>query len=104
MSRLPLAEKTIPLSKLPSYRRMAALRGRIDKIDESIVRLLADRCRLAQDIGDEKKTMDLPVLNRKREKKILERVAVLASDQGLDSAMARLIFSDIIRLGRAQQK
>jgi len=83
---------------------MAALRGRIDKIDESIVRLLADRCRLAQDIGDEKKTMDLPVLNRKREKKILERVAVLASDQGLDSAMARLIFSDIIRLGRAQQK
>ena len=49
-------------------------RKRIDEIDKNVSRLLAERFELSKAIGEEKKRLGLPVLNSKREEKVLENV------------------------------
>lgn len=55
-------------------RRMEEGRGRIDAIDDELLRLLNERARYARVIGAIKKRLGLPVYSAEREMEILARV------------------------------
>ncbi|MCC6980795.1 MAG: bifunctional chorismate mutase/prephenate dehydrogenase [Candidatus Melainabacteria bacterium] len=55
-------------------------RARIDELDELIASLINERLMLCQEIGEAKKRMNKPVLDDKREKEVLSRVASVAAN------------------------
>lgn|GEM_PF-442274 len=63
-----------PITKLEESR------ARIDELDELIASLINERLTLCQEIGEAKKRMNKPVLDDKREKEVLSRVASVATD------------------------
>ncbi|MCK6603186.1 MAG: chorismate mutase [Bacteroidetes bacterium] len=57
-----------------SSEQMDQLRQQIDDLDRELVRMLNDRAKLANKIGEIKKQLDLPVYNPKRETEVMENV------------------------------
>lgn len=57
------------------------LREEIDRIDKSLVSLLAERMEVVKKIGEIKKENNLPVNDPKREEKVIEKVRTLAGDK-----------------------
>ncbi|MBI5158892.1 chorismate mutase [Candidatus Micrarchaeota archaeon] len=57
-----------------SNEKIRELRNKIDAIDEKIVSLLDERACVAKEIGEVKKAEGKPVVDREREKNILEKV------------------------------
>ncbi|MDY0383464.1 MAG: chorismate mutase [Geobacter sp.] len=53
---------------------IAALRQRIDLLDDVLLRIFNERARLALEIGHLKKGLDLPVFDPGREKRIFARM------------------------------
>ena len=70
--------------------RLAELRKRIDAVDETILRLVAERAELVKDVQILKRANGLPVRNYGREEEIFERVRRIAFQRGLagDNAVA----------------
>ena len=50
------------------------LRGKIDRVDDELVRLYGERMELAREIGRYKREKGLPVLDTERERNLLNRV------------------------------
>ena len=79
------------------------LRAGIDAIDQDIVRMLNERCRLAKEIGEWKMKNNQPIYVPERERALLERLASL-NDGPLDRdsllAIYREIMSASIKLER----
>jgi len=69
---------------------LANLSKRIDAIDETILRLVAERAELVKDVQILKRANGLPVRNYEREEEIFERVRRIAFRRGLagDNAVA----------------
>ena len=80
------------------------LRKSIDKVDEEIVRLLAERKSIAKEIGKEKKIMRIPVVDAKREKEILENLRKKAKENGLEPDFVDSLFRNILENSRKVQK
>ena len=80
------------------------LRKSIDKVDEEIVRLLAERKSIAKEIGKEKKIMRIPVVDVKREKEILENLRKKAKENGLEPDFIERLFRNILENSRKVQK
>lgn len=57
---------------------LSALRGRIDALDAQLLTLLAERARLAQEIGEHKKHLQLNALDAAREGEVLRRLQAMA--------------------------
>lgn len=53
--------------------RLHELRKEIDKIDKQIIELLEKRVRIAKEIGEIKRELNLPVRDEKREEEVLRR-------------------------------
>ena len=53
---------------------MEQFRNKIDQIDEMIMSLLIDRYLTVKDIGEYKMKNNIPVLDKKREEKIYEKI------------------------------
>jgi monofunctional chorismate mutase len=68
------------------------LRKEIDKIDDEIIDLLKRRLEIARKIGKIKKERHLPVLDKEREKEVLER-----------AGMFQDVFKGIIGLSKKEQ-
>lgn len=64
-------------------RELLGIRSDIDDIDEEIIRLLADRMKLSQKIGDFKKEHDIVILQLERWKQILQTRKELGLSLGL---------------------
>ena len=79
-----------------------ALRARIDRIDEKLLRLLEQRAETVLKIGRIKKKHGLPVYDSKREREVLRR---LAGKNGgpLPVASVKAIFREILRRNRGLQ-
>lgn len=73
----------------------------IDNIDEKLVDLLKERMDLAKDIANYKQENSLPVLNKSRERDILNRVAGLSGDE-LANYM-QVLFSTLFNVSRSYQ-
>ncbi len=57
------------------------LRKEIDSIDEQLLMLFEDRLRLVKDIGSVKQKSDMPILDVKRQKQLLDRIKKLSNSQ-----------------------
>ena len=77
-------------------------RENIDEIDEKLVRLLNERMKCAQAIGDIKRKEGLPILNKMREKEIKERIKSCNEGPLGDDDLAD-IFAAIIELCRRNE-
>lgn len=76
-------------------------RSIINRADEQIVSALKERMRAVTEVARYKQAHDLPVLDEKREEKVLERVAAMAGDDMSD--MARELYKHIMALSRDYQ-
>ena len=84
--------------------RIAELRGEIDALNAEIVGLLARRVEVARGIGEAKRDLGLPIVDRAREGKVYERVRELARGAGLDPEGVERVFREIVDLStRAQE-
>jgi chorismate mutase len=75
---------------------LAALRARIDTLDAELVALLARRFAVTDDIGQLKARHALPPADPAREAAQRARLHALATDAGLDPAIAETVLRTII--------
>ncbi len=75
---------------------LAAIRAGIDAIDLRLVELLAERQRLVGRVVTYKRERHLPVVDRAREDRMLDAIAVTAAAAGLDPRVARGVLRAII--------
>jgi len=73
------------------------LRQKIDKIDQKLIKILAERFKITQKVGEYKKKYHLPALDKKREKEIFLSRKLLAKKFGLDPALVEEMFKLIIK-------
>ena len=72
------------------------IRKRIDDVDRRLIALLAERGSLVQEVVHYKRAHHMPVVDRAREDRMLERIAGLAREQGLDPRVAQQVLRTII--------
>lgn len=75
------------------------LRKRIDALDDTILRILSERARLAVLVGRVKRRTGLAARSSTRERAILQRI-VRSNDGPLDDAAVRQIFKLIVQESR----
>lgn len=78
-------------------------RRHIDRIDRTIVALLAERIRIGLALGEIKRTVDLPTRSAAREAEVLARVREAAA-RPLSVPAVERIFADIIEETTACQE
>ena len=71
------------------------LRKNIDKLDEQIVELLAKRIEIVKKIGEFKKQNNLPIVDKNRFDKVLERVEKKAIQRGLSPNFVKELYEVI---------
>jgi chorismate mutase len=80
---------------------LKALRDSLDRVDRSLIELIAERFRITGEVGQLKKRMNLPSTDRERERLQMDRISALAGDCGLDPEIAkkvlRLLIDETVR-------
>jgi chorismate mutase len=83
---------------------LGRLREQIEQVDRALVQLIADRVRLAREVGTEKRDAGLPTLDPTREAEVVQQAVVQARESGLEyDDDIRQIFSLLIGLSRRAQ-
>jgi chorismate mutase/prephenate dehydratase len=82
---------------------LRGLRSKIDALDDEILELLQQRAATAIEIGQVKKANSIAVLDRWREKSLLDRLMMKSADKPLSGEAVREIYINIIRACRAAQ-
>ena len=72
------------------------LRARLDEIDRRLVTVLADRGRVIEDVIHYKRAHQMRVVDRAREDRMLDHIAVVAESEGLDPRVAQHVLRAII--------
>jgi chorismate mutase len=86
-----------PLPELDS------LRQEVERIDRTLVQLIAERVEIARQIGTVTRARALPTLDPAREAAVVRRAGSLAREAGLDDEDVRYIFWHLIGLSRRAQ-
>jgi len=79
------------------------LRRKIDEADTKIVQLIAERIRITQEIGKEKKRQRTQIEDREREKKVLENVRRIAREKSLNLEDIEGIYRQIVTVSKRRQ-
>jgi chorismate mutase len=82
---------------------LARLRAAIEELDDTLVRLIAERTRLARAAGAMKRAAGLPVLDPAREAAVVRRAGEAARREGVADDDVRYIFWHLIGLSRRAQ-
>ncbi|MCL2028938.1 MAG: chorismate mutase [Deltaproteobacteria bacterium] len=82
---------------------LKGLRARIDELDDEILELIQRRAAVAIEIGQVKKRHSLAVVDRSREKAVLDRLMIKSQGRPLGGEAVREIFSALVRACRAAQ-
>ena len=86
------------------YRRMIGeLRGKIDILDESILRLLSERMELSREIGRIKKKNNVAIIQTLRWEEIMDRVTSDPHAGEMDTEFVKRIFNEIHDASVAEQ-
>jgi chorismate mutase len=80
-----------------------ALRQEVERIDRTLIQLIAERVEIARKIGVVKRERELPTLDPAREAAVVRRAGSLAREAGLDDEDVRYIFWHLIGLSRRAQ-
>lgn len=79
------------------------LRRKIDDTDTKIVKLIAERIKIAEEIGKEKKKRGIQIEDREREKAVLEKVKSVAQSENIGQEDIESIYSQIVTLSKRAQ-
>jgi chorismate mutase/prephenate dehydratase len=79
------------------------LRKKVDELDSSIIKLIAERMIVTREIGKEKREAGKPIEDKAREKIVLEKVKGLASAEKLNPAEIEKIYQGIISASKEVQ-
>lgn len=74
------------------------LRDEINRLNVEIVERLADRVRVAMEIGAMKHRHGKPIEDRSREERVYQQVRALAEEAGIDPGDVEKVFKEIIDL------
>ena len=77
------------------------IRGKIDYIDDNILKLFLERMNLMRDVAEYKNARGLPVIDRAREREVLGNILDKAGDEL--GEYAYYLFSKLISLSCARQ-
>lgn len=81
-------------------KRIIKLRQQIDKIDNGIIKLIAQRLAVVKEIGILKKQLGLSIQDAERENKLFMAYERLSEGYGLDKKVINKIFVRIISQGK----
>ena len=87
----------------PGQVELSRLRAEIERIDRTLIELMAERVRLARAVGAAKRAAGLPTLDPAREATVIRQAAELAREAGLPDDEIRHIFWQVIGLSRRAQ-
>jgi chorismate mutase/prephenate dehydratase len=79
------------------------LRKKIDEADARIVQLIAERIRIAQEIGREKQGKGKQIEDREREKNVLENVRRIAREKDLNLEDIENLYRQIVTVSKRRQ-
>lgn len=80
------------------------LRKKIDKTDAKLVRLIAERIRISEEIGEEKKRQGRQIGDAERERKVLENVRRIAHDEKISQENIEIIYRQIMVASKKVQE
>ncbi len=81
---------------------LSAIRAEIDEIDEQLLKLFEKRSQLACDVARYKKENNMPVLQKDREKFILDKAQAAVSDEMKNGV--RVLFTTLMDLSKCRQQ
>jgi len=84
--------------------RIAALRVRIDEINDRLLHLIAQRQEVSLAIGALKVEAGMPLYSHEREAQLLEKFRSDALDHGLDPDYVEELMNVVLRHSRAAQR
>jgi len=79
-------------------------REQIERIDNEIISLLAERLTLGKRTGELKRAAGLPILDPTREAAVIRRVTASAREAGLPPEPIREVFWQIVGMSRREQE
>ena len=79
------------------------LRKHIDRTDREIVRLIAERIRIACEIGEEKKRQGRQINDGARERRVAEHVRNIARDENVEQGVIENVYREIMTACRRTQ-
>lgn len=82
---------------------LSRLREEIERVDRTMIELIATRVRLAREVGAAKRAAGLPTLDPAREAAVIRNAAVLARQANLVDDDVRQIFWHLVGLSRRAQ-
>ncbi|MFA3782398.1 bifunctional 3-deoxy-7-phosphoheptulonate synthase/chorismate mutase [Melioribacteraceae bacterium 4301-Me] len=77
-------------------KELSVLRDKINRLDESIIKLLAQRRDISREVVKAKERAKIPIRDKEREAEILEKIIKLGKKYGLDAHFTNKVFYDII--------
>lgn len=83
---------------------LAQCREQIERIDNNIISLLAERLALGKRTGQLKRAAGLPILDPTREAAVIRRVTESAREAGLPPEPIREVFWQIVGMSRREQE
>ena len=78
------------------------IRGQINNIDDQIIAFWKERMALSLEVAEYKRENNLPILDEKREKELLDRISDLAGEELKE--YSRELYSEIMRISREYQE
>ncbi len=79
------------------------LRRKIDEADTKIVRLIAERIRIAEEIGEEKKKQGKQIQDAEREARVMENVKSIARQENINQEDIESIYRRLVTISRSTQ-
>jgi chorismate mutase/prephenate dehydratase len=83
--------------------RLEDLRKKIDETDAKIVKLIGDRIRIAEEVGEEKKEQGKRIEDWEREHRVLENVRGIAQDENISQEDIENIYRRVLTASRRIQ-
>ena len=92
------------IDKASAVEELARCREAIERIDNQIVALLAERLTLGKRTGELKHAAGLPILDPTREAAVIRRVTAAAREAGIPAEPIRDVFWQIVGMSRRVQE
>ncbi len=79
------------------------VRAKIEKLDSQILNLIEQRTALARDVLEAKKSEGKAINDVEQSRLVLDRVAIAATERGLDGEEVKRIFEILIKMNIERQ-
>lgn len=84
------------MSEINPQEILKPFRDEIDRLDQEIVKLIAERFEIVHQVGEAKAKYNISTVQPKRMDEVLNRVAHIAERHNLDPDLIRLLYTNMI--------